>query len=154
MKTFRTMAVAAGILTLAGCGSTASHPGVSPAPDRPAAVTTTVTTQPLSTWLPAVTGVSRRISDDLTGLNTAITTDPDTLSSSPAVTRLTADARAGLAINPPAGQAGLDLAWRRVLNDYLLVSGDLSAGNTGQASTDLEKATSDTTVLQGDIAVV
>lgn len=158
MNTMRTTAVAAGILILAGCGS--SHGGTAQSPSapapRPAVVTTTpasapAATQPIDDWLPAATSVLSDLTTDLHGITAKITSDPSSVPTDPDVARLAADARTGLRLKAPAGYPGVDRAWDQVMNDYLHVSVALEEDNTDQATVDLNTATADTGVLQAEL---
>lgn len=159
----RTMAATVAVLALAGfgtaCGSghggaqhtpTAAPPRSSAAP----AVVTPTGVQSLDDWLPAATSVLSRLTTDLHGLNGTMSPDPAEVPSSPDLARLSADARTGLRMEAPAGNAGVDRAWDRVMNDYLHVSDDLSSGDLGKASADLDTATTDTNVLQLELPSV
>ena len=152
MNTMRTMAVAAGILILAGCG--ASHDGAQRTPTAPPSrpvvspAATVAAVQSLDDWLPAATSVLGNITIDLHGITSTMTNNPAAVRNSSDVTRLAADARAGLRMDAPAGYPVVDRAWDRTMNDYLRVSADLANGDTGKTSTDLEAATTDTNVFQ------
>lgn len=155
MKTFRSMALSATIasaaLLITGCGGQ-SDDTADPAPvvARTSAAPTLTTSGPeqsLTKWLPASTGVLRDLSADLSGITASLTAGE-----TPDPTKLTADATNGLDLAAPAGHPDLDRAWDAVMNDYLVVSGDLASGDAGQTSADLTTANADMDTLRAESA--
>lgn len=149
----RTMAVSAGILILAGCGTSQGKTAhtTTAAPSRPVVATPVATPAPvqsLDDWLPAATSVLSGITTDLHGLNGTMASDPAAIPGSPEVASLAAHARAGLGLEAPAGYPVVDRAWDRTMNDYLRVSADLKNSDLTKTSTDLESATTDTNVFR------
>lgn len=149
--TFRSIAITAAAGTaafiLAGCGSTTDRSV--PAPAQTVSVSPVVagTTQPLADWLTSSTSVLNRLTTDLSNVT-------DSLSSGTALDGgpLQTDAKAGLDLAAPAGHPALDRAWDAVMDDYLLVSGDLTANDPAQASADLNATSADMQTLQRESA--
>ncbi len=148
MKTFRSTALfisaVSAVLILTGCGGGAA-PAASGAPVKSTAPAVAGHVQPLTEWLPASTSVLRDLSADLSSITSAMTGG-----GTPDPSDITADATKGLDITAPDGYPDLDRAWDAVMNDYLVVSGDLSSGDSAKTSADLDTANADMVVLQNE----
>jgi hypothetical protein len=151
MNTFRSMAAGAAagiaILTLAGCGGGSGTPAAATSAP-PSTIVSDMPSQSLSDWLPTSAVIMRDLSGDLSGISSTLATDPASITADPNVAKLSADAAKGVDLTAPNGHPELDGAWDAVMQDCLLVSGDLASGDIERAATDLDRTNSDMDALK------